>query len=101
MFSRVSSEMAALHAAGIPFRLVPGVTAASAASADACAPLTSGADFTAVVTVSAHKPQNVRWEAYGPDAVGTLVVYMAGRSVAAVAAGCIAAQWPEATPVCP
>ena len=98
-FSRVSSEMAALHAAGIEFELVPGVTAASAASADCYTPLTSGADFTAVITLSAHKAEQVCWEASPPGKVGTLVVYMGGRSVAAVAQGCMDAGWPEGTPV--
>ena len=98
-FSRAASEIAALHAAGIEFELVPGVTSASAAAADLGVPLTAGVDFKAVTLLSAHNAAKVDWRSYGPDSTSTLVLLMAGGAVAEIVAGCLAAGWPQSAPV--
>lgn len=100
LFSRAASEIAALASAGVPFELIPGVTSASAAAANASIPLTRGTDFAAVIVVSAHKAEAVAWAAYGPAAASTLVVLMGGRAIREVVAGCMGAGWPECTRVC-
>jgi hypothetical protein len=100
LFSRAASEIVALASAGVSFELVPGVTSASAAAADASIPLTGGANFAAVAVISAHKVEAVAWVAYGPAVASTLIVLMGGRVLHEVVAGCLAAGWPECTRVC-
>lgn len=55
VFGRGSEEAAALHAAGIPFEVVPGVTAAVAASAYAGISLTHRNISSAVAFVTGHE----------------------------------------------
>lgn len=87
IFGRAGEEMAALRAAGIRFELVPGITAALAAAAEAEIPLTLRGVASSLVFATGH-------EAGGDLASGwaelarsgaTVAVYMA-RSVAADAA---------------
>jgi uroporphyrin-III C-methyltransferase len=55
IFGRAGEEMQALREAGIPFEIVPGVTAATAASAVARLPLTHRDHSSAVVFVTGHQ----------------------------------------------
>jgi uroporphyrin-III C-methyltransferase len=55
IFGRAGEEMAALRDAGIPFEIVPGVTAATAASSVAALPLTHRDHSSAVVFVTGHQ----------------------------------------------
>ena len=55
IFGRAGEEMQALREAGIPFEVVPGVTAATAASAAAGLPLTHRDHSSAVVFVTGHQ----------------------------------------------
>jgi uroporphyrin-III C-methyltransferase len=55
IFGRVGEEIEALRAAGIPFEIVPGVTAASASGAAAQLPLTHRDFSSAVVFVTGHQ----------------------------------------------
>ena len=55
IFGRAGEEMQALRAAGIPFEIVPGVTAATAASAVAGLPLTHRDHSSAIVFVTGHQ----------------------------------------------
>jgi len=55
IFGRAGEEMSTLRAAGIPFAIVPGVTAATAASAAAGLPLTHRDHSSAVVFVTGHQ----------------------------------------------
>ena len=84
VFGRAGEEMAALRAANIPFEIVPGVTAALAAAAEAEIPLTLRGTASSLVFATGQ-------DAAGdvlPDWAGlalsgaTVAVYM-GRSVAA------------------
>jgi uroporphyrinogen III methyltransferase/synthase len=74
IFGRGGEEMEALEAAGIPYEVVPGVTAALGIAAYTGVPLTHR-DHTSVVTfVSGHEPARIDWSRVG--AAETLVIYM-------------------------
>jgi len=80
LFGRGAEEAEALRAAGIPYEIVPGVTAALAAAAYAGIPLTHRQHASAVAFVTGHedpdKPGNaLDWRALA-HFPGTLVVYM-------------------------
>jgi len=80
VFARQSEELAALRQAGIPYEIVPGITAGLAAAAYAEIPLTDADVSSAVALLTGHErtgkrglPLDYRALAQFP---GTLVVYM-------------------------
>jgi uroporphyrinogen III methyltransferase/synthase len=80
VFGRGAEEAEALHQAGIPFEVVPGVTAALGTAAYAGIPLTHRAHSSAVAFVTGHenpeKPESaLDWSALARFP-GTLVFYM-------------------------
>jgi uroporphyrinogen III methyltransferase / synthase len=80
VFGRGGEEAEALAAAGVPFEVVPGVTAGVAAPAYAGIPLTHREDASAVAFVTGHEDPAkdgpaLDWEALGRFP-GTLVLYM-------------------------
>lgn len=88
VFGRGGEEAEALRAAGVPYRIVPGITAALAAGAYAGIPLTHRQHASSVAFVTARedpeKPEATHdWRALAR--VDTLVVYM---GVAALEATC-------------
>jgi uroporphyrinogen III methyltransferase / synthase len=89
VFGRGGEEAEALRAAGIPFEVVPGVTAGVAAPAYAGIPVTHRDAASAVAFVTGHedpgKPESaLDWQALAAFP-GTLVVYMGVRRLAAIA----------------
>ncbi|HEX2255118.1 MAG TPA: siroheme synthase CysG [Afifellaceae bacterium] len=101
VFGRAGEEMAALRAAGIPFEVVPGVTAALAAAAEAEIPLTLRGIASSLVFATGHSADGDVLPGWTELALSgaTVAVYMA-RSVAAEAAGrLIAAGLPAHTPL--
>ena len=78
LFGRAQEEIAALDAAGVPYAVVPGITAALAASAELGVSLTQrGVARNVVLTtprVGVDEPAG-EWAA-GIDAGNTVVVYM-------------------------
>lgn len=103
LFGRLEEELNALQAEGIASEVIPGVTAALAAAADAAQPLTRRGRgrqvvFQTAVSRDALEPQ------LGPDARAlhrpdTQVFYMAGRQMTALARSLREAGWPLDTPV--
>ena len=86
VFGRGGEEALALRAAGIPFEVVPGITAGVAAPAYAGIPVTQRDVASAVAFVTGHedpaKPARRRWT--GPRSrafPGTLVFYMGVRQL--------------------
>jgi uroporphyrin-III C-methyltransferase/precorrin-2 dehydrogenase/sirohydrochlorin ferrochelatase len=80
IFGRASEEMDALHAAGISFAIVPGVTAASGAAAAAGVSLTDRRLGSTLVFLTAQRckgnpPPN--WKAVA-ELGGTTAIYMPG-----------------------
>jgi uroporphyrinogen III methyltransferase/synthase len=94
VFGRGGEEAEALRAAGIPFAIVPGVTAAVAAAAYAGIPVTHRALASAVALVTGHedpaKPDSaLDWDALARFP-GTLAIYMGVRRLPAITAALIA-----------
>ncbi len=83
VFGRAGEEIAALTEAGIPFEIVPGITAAFAIAAELKTPLTDRGSASKLIFATAHHAADKleltpKWEgAFPKDA--TLVVYMPGR----------------------
>jgi uroporphyrinogen III methyltransferase/synthase len=74
IFGRGGEEAEALADAGIPFEVVPGVTAALGIAAYAGAPLTHREHTSVVTFVTGHHAPNIDWDKVG--AAETLVVFM-------------------------
>ncbi len=103
IFGRAGEEMAALRAAGISFDVVPGITAAFAAAAEAEIPLTLADETSscALVFATGHNADGETLPDWADLALrgATVAVYM-GRTVAAgVAARLIEAGLDASTPV--
>jgi uroporphyrinogen III methyltransferase / synthase len=79
VFGRGAEEAEALRAAGIPYEIVPGVTASVAAAACADIPLTHRTCASAVALITGHeepgKAAGLDWDALARFP-GTLAVYM-------------------------
>src|ERR671925_823705 len=89
VFGRGGEEAEALAAAGIPFEVVPGVTAGVAAPAYAGIPVTHRDEASAVAFVTGHedpeKPETaIDWFALAAFP-GTLVFYMGMRALPRIA----------------
>jgi uroporphyrinogen III methyltransferase/synthase len=95
VFGRGGEEAIALHDAGIPFEVVPGVTAGVAAAAYAGIPVTQRGVASAVAFVTGHedpaKPETaIDWQALA-SFPGTLVFYMGVRQLPRIAEQLVAA----------
>jgi uroporphyrin-III C-methyltransferase len=82
-FSNVLDELEALVKENIPFEIIPGITAASGASAYACIPLTArgfaqGVQFLTFNPKSHYSPDTWKHFANSSD---TLVFYMAAKNI--------------------
>ena len=79
VFGRLGEELDALRRAGIPFEVVPGVTAAASAAAAAGITLTDRRAASALVIVTAHNARNesLRRTIFDP-ARSTYAIYMPG-----------------------
>ncbi len=89
VFGRGGEEAEALHAAGIPYEVVPGVTAGVAAPAYAGIPVTHRDHASAVAFVTGHEDPGKPGSALDWAALarfpGTLVFYMGVRRLGAIA----------------
>ncbi|MCO6419410.1 uroporphyrinogen-III C-methyltransferase [Siccirubricoccus sp. KC 17139] len=103
LFGRGGEEARALNEAGIPWRVVPGVTAGTAAPAAAGVPLTHRGTASAVTFVTGHDeggalPGGVDWDALG-RAGGTIAAFMALSKLDEIALRLLAAGRAAETPV--
>jgi len=102
VFGRGGEEAAALAAAGIPFEVVPGVTAAVAASAYAGISLTHREHASAVAFITGHEDPGKSGSSLDYAALaafpGTLVFYMGLKRLEAITQSLIAAGMPSQTP---
>jgi uroporphyrin-III C-methyltransferase / precorrin-2 dehydrogenase / sirohydrochlorin ferrochelatase len=86
VFGRAGEEMKALRDAGIPFEIVPGITAALAAAADARVPLTLRGVASSLTFATAHGADGSEPAGWAELARtgGTVAIYMgksAGREI--------------------
>lgn len=103
VFGRAGEELAALREAGIPFEIVPGVTAALAAGAELGLPFTDRASASKLIFATGHhassKDPTPLWTGTIPEDA-TLVLYMPGRDTARLAQELRDAGLPVTTPCC-
>jgi len=86
LFGRAAEELAALAEAGVPFEIVPGVSAAFAAAAAIGRSLTDRDWASHVILTTGHHAQSHNREALPAVEAGTRVVYMPGRDLTLLAA---------------
>jgi uroporphyrinogen III methyltransferase / synthase len=102
VFGRGGEEAQTLRAAGIPFEVVPGVTAGIAASAYAGIPVTHRGLSSAVALITGHEDPDklesaIDWPALAAFP-GTLVFYMGVRRLPQISEALIAAGRPRGEP---
>ena len=101
VFGRGGEEADALQAAGVPFELIPGVSAAIATPAFAGIPLTDrrhASSFTVVTgSEAANDAAPINWSAIARTG-GTIVVLMGARAASRVVQRLIAGGLPPGTP---
>ncbi len=104
IFGRLGEEIDVLRAAGIPYTIIPGVTAACSAAAAAGISLTQRTIATSAVFAPGHESAGkdddakIDWAALA-QANATLCLYMGVRRLAAVAEQLIAHGLPANTPL--
>jgi uroporphyrinogen III methyltransferase/synthase len=97
VFGRGGEEALALRAAGIPFEVVPGVTAGIAAPAYAGIPVTHREISSAVAFVTGHEDGTLNWPALAAFP-GTLVFYMGVKALPRIAERLVAGGRPASEP---
>jgi uroporphyrin-III C-methyltransferase len=85
VFGRAGEEMDALRRAGVPFEVVPGITAAFAAAAAVRRPLTDRRNASSISFSSGHHAPGSTLEP-ASLAGATRAIYMPGRDLRAIAA---------------
>jgi uroporphyrin-III C-methyltransferase len=101
LFGRAQEEIAALEAAAVPYEVVPGVTSALAAAAEAGVSLTQRGVARTVAFVTPRVGEgevSSNW-ARSAASVDTAVIYMGAGQAEEVTAALIAAGAPRDTPV--
>jgi uroporphyrin-III C-methyltransferase len=103
VFGRAGEEAGALASGGIPFAIVPGVTAALGAAAAAGIALSHRSLSSAIVLLTGHEDPTkalpaVRWEDYARSGA-TLCVYMGMHNLPAIAARLLGSGLSPQTPV--
>jgi uroporphyrin-III C-methyltransferase/precorrin-2 dehydrogenase/sirohydrochlorin ferrochelatase len=92
VFGRGAEEVDALRAAGLPFSVVPGITAALGVAASVGVPLTDRRMSSSVTFLTGHASED------GPAEDHTYVVYMGAREAASVRDRLLGAGVPRDTP---
>ena len=104
IFGRLAEERDALESAGVPYEIVPGITAALSAAASLGVSLTDRRTSSRIVVVSAHRALEneneppTDWQSLASNN-STLVIYMPGRNFAALQQELLDAGLDADTPV--
>jgi uroporphyrin-III C-methyltransferase len=96
MFGRLEEELWALDEAGLPYEVIPGITAALAAAAATARPLTRRGVGRSLALSTAMTAEH-ELQAY--RRADTEVFYMAGRQLEALSRHLLEAGWPADAPV--
>jgi uroporphyrin-III C-methyltransferase len=100
VFGRGGEEILALARAGVPFRVVPGVTAGIGGLASACIPATMRGVNHALILATGHDPDEtgtLDWAALARTRQ-PIVLYMGLRNIAKIAAALMRGGLPANTP---
>jgi uroporphyrin-III C-methyltransferase len=100
VFGRGGEEMLALAQAGVPFRVVPGVTAGIGGLASACIPATMRGVNHALILATGHDPDEagtLDWAALARTRQ-PIVLYMGLRNIEQIAAALMRGGLPASTP---
>jgi uroporphyrin-III C-methyltransferase len=100
IFGRLGEELSALRAAGVPFEVVPGVSALTAGAAAAGFPLTLRGTAREVLIVNGHDMHRPGYD-FRPlrDFDGTLVIFMGAAMLSTLARGLLGAGANPAAPL--
>lgn len=106
IFGRLAEEIEAVESAGVPFEVVPGITAGSAATASIGASLTDRRSSSRVVILSGHHAsvsnQNNAGDFFDLSGLAcenaTIIVYMPGRNLVALGQQLMQAGLPAGFP---
>ena len=101
VFGRGGEEAEHLSREGIPFEIVPGITAAMGCAAAAALPLTHRGRSSSVTFVAGHEADGKDGVADGWDRLpkdGTLAVYMGVAEVEAIVRNLLSSGFPADTP---
>jgi uroporphyrin-III C-methyltransferase/precorrin-2 dehydrogenase/sirohydrochlorin ferrochelatase len=98
LFGRAAEEMDALNEAGIPYEIVPGISAAFAAAAALGRSLTDRDWASHVIFSTGHHAQSHNREALPAFEAGTRVIYMPGRDLNLLVAEWLAEGLPADLP---
>lgn len=101
IFGRGGEEVAALRDAGVPYAVIPGITAGLGAAAESEVPLTFRQKALRITFLTAHKVKDaeaVDWSAL-TDKQMTVVIYMGITAAPSIRAGLLAAGRSPNTPV--
>jgi len=98
LFGRAAEEMGALDEAGVPYEIIPGVSAAFAAAAALGRSLTDREWASHVIFSTGHHAQSHNREALPALEAGTRVVYMPGRDLNLLVAEWLAEGLPADLP---
>jgi uroporphyrin-III C-methyltransferase len=98
LFGRAAEEMGALDEAGVPYEIIPGVSAAFAAAAALGRSLTDREWASHVVFSTGHHAQSHNRETLPALEAGTRVVYMPGRDLNLLVAEWLAEGLPADLP---
>src|SRR6266478_5012875 len=100
VFGRGGEEILALAAAGVPFRVIPGVTAGLSGLASACIPATMRGVNQAIILATGHGPHEegaMDWSALARTRQ-PIVLYMGLRNLENIAAALMRGGLPGSTP---
>jgi len=103
IFGRLADEVDALSEAGVPFEIVPGITAAMAAAASVAVPLTERQKSPRLLIASGHHANDIGLdegiampEPLAPET--TLAIYMPGRDLKKLTSDLLASGLAPTTP---
>ncbi len=97
IFGRAGEEIRALTQAGIPFVIIPGITAAFAAAAAAAFPMTDRGGASRLILESGHHAEDRTPRTDDAHHATTLVRYMPGSDYSRTRDELLDAVWPPAT----